>query len=317
MKKRLFGVFFFVLALQLLTVNVYALNTMDTFMGKYNDARYMQYMMDSKVNWAVKLIAEKGEKAFPELEEFDKTSGIDIFVYDPQAKKMVVAPDYVSVVDGKLEVKDVNPDFFSKEIIKKTMEDLTSDSLNNFASVFAPYDFKNHIGKVALTQSGKVYIVATGLKNISIAKEFIVSLVNSACQLIKNEGAEAAFKEFNTEGSIYRKNNTYVYVFTDKGDWLVDPNYPDIVGKNMYNYAGPNNTYPVQKFIKAVANPPYSSWIYTQSLEPTKDKDAKSRIDLDKEGKDLKDKLSFLKKVTIDGKAYIVGSGVYIEDAGK
>ena len=317
MKKKLFGVFFIVLALQFTTSNVHAYAEPDLILSKYNNARYMQTMMQDKINWAVKLLGQKGEKAFAELKEFNKTSGVSVFVYDPLAEKMVLSPDYVPAVKGELKVKDVNPEFYAKEIIKMEIARLTSSNIDKLIEIIEPFDFKNHMGKMALTPSGKVYIVATGLQNISMAKEFIVSIVNSACKLMKKEGIKTAFKEFNRKGSAYRNKNTYVYVFTDKGKWLVDPNYPGIVGKDMYDYPGADNTHPVQKFIKAVSEPPYSSWIYTKSLKPSEETDAEDRIDLDKSGKSLKEKLSFLKKVTVDGQAYIVGSGVYLEDTKK
>ena len=315
MKKKLFSVFFIALALQLLTSNIYALAEPDLIADKYTNAKYMQTLMQDKINWAVKLIGQKGDKAFPEFDTFNKTAGTDLFVWDPLAEKMVVSPSYVSVVKGKLDIKDVNPEFFAEQIIKNAIETLSSSSTEKFFDVFKPFDFKDHLGRIALTPSGKIYIVATGLKNISIAKAFIVHIVDSACKLMKKDGVEAAFKEFNRKGSEFRERNTYVYVFTDKGDYLVDPNYPETVGKNMLNYAGDDKIYPIKKFIESVSKPPYSSWIYTKSLKPTDELSAKSRIDLDKSGKDLKEKLSFLKKVTIDGKAYIVGSGVYLEDA--
>ena len=314
MKKKLFSVFFIVLALQLITTNIYAYAEPNLLLSKYDSARHIQAAMANKVNWAVKELGKDGDEAFAKIKEFNKTSGVSIFVYDPLNKKMIISPDYVSAVKGSLKVKDINPQFFAEEIIRREIESLTSSSLDKLIEIVKPFDFKNHLGKMALTPSGKVYIVATGLQKYSLAKEFVVGLVKSACNLMKNEGIETAFKEFNRKGSIYRKDNTYLYVFTDKGKYLVNPNLPDIVGKNMYDYAGADNTYPVRKFIEAVSKAPYSSWIYTKSLKPTEDTDAKSRIALDKAGKDLKEKLSFLKKVTIDGQAYIVGSGMYLED---
>ena len=315
MKKKLFSVFFIVLALQLLTSNIYALAEPDLIANKYSNAKYMQTLMQDKLNWAVKLIGQKGDKAFPEFDTFNKTAGTGLFVWDPLAEKMVVSPQYVSVVKGKLDIKDVNPEFYAKQIIKNAIDSLSRTNTDKFFDVFKPFDFKNHLGRIALTPAGKIYIVATGLKNISIAKAFIVHIVDDACNLMKKKGTEAAFKEFNRKGSEFRERDTYVYVFTDKGDYLVDPNYPEIVGKNMLNYPGDEKTYPVKKFIEAVSKPPYSAWIYTKSLKPTEELNAESRIDLDKSGKDLKEKLSFLKKITIEGKAYIVGSGVYLEDA--
>jgi hypothetical protein len=314
MKKKLFSVFFVVLALQLMISDTYAYAEPDLLLNKYNHARYMQTMMQKKINWVVKLLGQKGEKAFAELNKYNKISAIDISVYDPLARKMVVAPDYVAVVKGNLKVKDVNPDFYAKKIIKMEIDRLTSSNLDKLISLVKPFDFKNHMGKVALTPSGKVYVVATGLESIALVKAFIVDIVKSACKLMKEEGINKAFKEFNQMGSKYRNKNTYVYVLTDKGKCLVDPNYPEIVDKNTYNYAGSDNTYPAQKFIKAVSKAPYSSWIYTKSLKPTEETDATSRIDLDKSGKNLKEKLSFLKKITTKGQTYIVGSGVYLED---
>jgi hypothetical protein len=312
MKKKLFSVFLIVLTLQLITSNTYA--EPDFFLNKYNHARYIQTMMQKKINWAVKLLGQKGEKAFDDLNRYNKTSAIDIYVYDPLSKKMVVAPKYVSVVKGKMEIKDVNPDFYAKEIIKMEIKRLTSSDLDKLISLVEPFDFKDHMGKIALTPSGKAYVVATGLKNVALAKVFIVDIVKSACKLMEKEGVNAAFKEFNKMGSRYRNKNTYVYVLTDKGKWLVDPNYPEAVGKEMYNYAGSDNTYPIKKFVKAVSQAPYSSWIYTKSLAPREKIGTSNRIDFDKSGKNLKEKLSFIKKIRTKGQTYIVGSGVYLED---
>ena len=314
MKKKVFSVFFIVLTLQLLTSNIYATyGEPDLFVKKYNEAKYMQRMMQDKLNWAIKIIGEKGDKAFPVIENFNKTSGTDLFVWDPLAEKMVISPEYVSVVKGTLNLNDVNPKFYTKKIIQAAIKELSSGNIDKLINIMKPFDFEEHLGRIALTPKGKIYIVATGIKNIALAKEFIVHIVNSACILMKNNGIETAFKEFNREGSEFRERNTYVYVITDKGDFLVDPNYPEIVGKNMLNFPGNENTYPIKKLIESVSKRPYSLWIYTKSLKPTDDLDAKNRIDLDKAGKALKEKLSFVRKITIDGKVYIVGSGVYVD----
>gem|GEM_PF-5322148 len=315
MKRGIIGFLFFALFLQLLSCNVFA--DRDLLMERYNSARHIQTSMRKRVNWAVELIGQKGQKAFNELNIFNRESGIDIFVYDPLEKRMVVRPIYMSIVKGELDLyPEINPEFYAKEIIKMEIRRMNSGYLDKVTSFFAPFELNNHYAKLALAPSGKTYIVSTGSTNMDVEKQFIVSLVSNAVKLIESEGIDNALKAFHTEGSKYNQKDTYIYVLTDKGVYLSNPNYPEIIGKDMYNYAGYDGSYPVRKMLQVASEPPYSGWIFTRSLRP-EDSLSGDRIKMDEAGKGLKDKISFLKKVTIGEKAYIVGSGLYLENMNK
>lgn len=287
----------------------YAFN--DYGLRHYHKAVSINYLMEERVNWAVELIGEKGNDALKDIKEENKQSGVSIFVIDPQNGKVVESPEIISLVDDKeINIFGLNPKVFSRSVIEKTVKKLTSTDWDQFVSLITPMDLQEHYAKVALTPKGETYVVATARKDAELAKEIIKQIVDKAGSLIKDEGIEKAKAEFNKKGSDFRHNNTYVYVLNEEGKYLVNPNYPSIVNKNMYDYPGPNKTYPVKKIINSVKDN-NTSWIYTKSLKP--ESKVSDRIEEDQKGEGLKEKLSYVKKIHANDNVYIVGTGTYLE----
>jgi len=130
------------------------------------------------------------------------------------------------------------------------------------------------------------------------ATKDLVSLVKSAASLVASKG-EAAFSEFNKEGSVWRSGNLYIFVLDTDGNMLVHPDQA-LRGKNELELKDINGK-PIIKNILAVATgydnkgEGWSHYLWPEpgSIFPMW-------------------KTTFAKSVAApSGKKYVLGSGLY------
>jgi signal transduction histidine kinase len=128
-------------------------------------------------------------------------------------------------------------------------------------------------------------------------KNFIVETVNAAVNLIKEEG-KVAFNKFRTKSGDFYFYDTYVFVINEKGHDYVNPAFPNLEGRNVYDLRDEEGKYFIREFIQAVKTKG-SGWvdyIWARPGETT-----------------LVKKTAFVKGLTFNGDFLVVGSGVYIE----
>lgn len=127
----------------------------------------------------------------------------------------------------------------------------------------------------------------------------LVSLVEDAAGLVETKG-EDAFKDFSVKGSRWLEGNTYVFVYADDGTVAFHPISPELVGKRMASLRDIDGKTVVQQLMEIGQLPAAdaSGWVFyrwqdQRQLTPVW-------------------KASFIRKaVAPDGKAYLVGSGLY------
>ena len=266
---------------------------------QYEESRKLVALVDE----AAALIAEKGEEAFKILSvEGSKWRHGEtyIFVLSPDGT-FLVHPDPEFAGKNQIDFTDVNGKPVVKWFIAKVKENPQRRSgWSHYLSVkpgeITPC-WKTTYLKLVTAPSGKEYIVGSGLYNMRMEKAFVVDGVNMAAELIKKEG-RAAFDTLRDKKSEYNYKDTYVFVIDDKGTLLLDPPFPSLEGRNVYNYRDPAGKYLFREMIE-VANKNGSGWVEYMWPKPN--------------NTEYEKKSSFVKKVQVGNEVLIVGTGIYLE----
>ena len=257
--------------------------------------------LQSKLENAVTLLENNGNQAFSEISKMNKnlTGNYGIFVIDPISGKLEVSPPVEKLGEYPLISKDLNGKVLAREIIKN--EKLRDDKgfLNWMEHAYGLV-YRNYFAKLAITPVGKLYVVAIGRNSSEMQKLFVTELVDAACELVQKEGLEKAINVFNDKNSMFRFEDTYIFVYDNtkenRGVMLCNPNYPQYVGTNRLKEAS-KYLKDNEKFYKVIDDHG-EGWIQDMTKNPVTGKEQ------------LKD--VYVKCVDVDGKSYIVGSGVYV-----
>jgi cytochrome c len=135
-------------------------------------------------------------------------------------------------------------------------------------------------------------VTVTQNQQISEVKSF----VDLAAKLVEEEGTDA-FQQFKKEGEWYT-GNKYIFVYDINGNTVVLPPQPELEGVNRLDAVDSNGVY----FVKDMINQAYnkdSGWVNYLYPKPGETTPV--------------EKLGYFKKVLVQGKYYIVGSGTYLE----
>ena len=281
------------------------------------------------VNNAKDMIEKKGEDALPEVHKGSSRwlgPKSAIFVaeatIDSEAEGVfILYPDAGKVGKGAFQMSTVNGKHFTRQAMKKK-DEKEHIWLGFIAEREGGFP---HASAVALSPSGRYYAISATSKSLLREQHFLVSLVNAACEYIKDEG-QKAFDTFRDKDSIFwLKGKPYIYVVGIDGEVLLDIAHPDYVGKNVNDYPQivPGYKYPAfgANFTEALELAASNS--YPETLDRyTKMKDgvlikngfAWVAYLTTKPGEEkLYRKVSYDKVVVgADGKQYVVGSGVYV-----
>jgi signal transduction histidine kinase len=129
-------------------------------------------------------------------------------------------------------------------------------------------------------------------------KVYIESLVNEAYQLIQAKGEEAISIIKDEKGKFNTKD---VYVFLVSGETgadLINPAFPEVEGLPAKDYSDEDEKAAQMTVVNAVKDKD-SAWVEYLWPKPGETKPVK--------------KISYLKKIIINGKVRIVGAGFYPE----
>lgn len=157
--------------------------------------------------------------------------------------------------------------------------------------------WKSAFAHRAVAPSGKEYVVAAGLFDLSMERCFAVQMVEDAAGLIRKEGRNA-FDRIGSRTGPFVWQDTYVFVSTMDGVTLVNPGQPQFEGKDMSDYRDVNGVY-VWKSMVAAARKREGGWVDYMWPKPGYTAASKKR--------------AYLKLVKHKGKEYLVGCGVYVD----
>ncbi|MFH0878466.1 MAG: cache domain-containing protein [Lentisphaerota bacterium] len=124
--------------------------------------------------------------------------------------------------------------------------------------------------------------------------EIVIQKVNEACDLIAKEG-KASFAKFQGKDSSFIFNGTYIWIGDMEGQMLMHPIKYKMNGTDILGIKDANGKFFFAEFIEVAKKG--QGWVDYMWPKPGE--------------KPPSQKVSFVKKVTCDGKEIYAGSGIY------
>ncbi|MFC2060342.1 cache domain-containing protein [Chloroflexota bacterium] len=256
------------------------------------------------VREAAALVEKNGDKAFPEF----KTNGSKwwqggkyIFVYDTEGN-LLVHPDPELEGKNQLGLKDPN----GKPIVKWFINEASryqgeTEGWYHYlwpkpGEIFPTW--KTTYVNLATAPSGKIYIVCSGVYNMSMERVFAEDVVKKAMEFIESEGKDA-FDTLRDPASEFLFQDTYVFVVDQDGISLVNPNFSRYVeGKNLMDLKDSDGKY-ITRAMFDLLKTQESGWVDYKWPKPGQTTPSK--------------KSTFVAKAKLGDTWVLVGCGVYLE----
>jgi signal transduction histidine kinase len=126
----------------------------------------------------------------------------------------------------------------------------------------------------------------------------LVSLVEDAATLMEREG-EKAFKQFGQKDSRWLNEDYYLFVYALDGTCIFHPITPELIGKNVIGLRDMNGKPIIQRItdVGRKAESDASGWVFYLWQD---------RTQLTPSWKS-----TYVRKVTVNGQTYVIGSGSY------
>ena len=251
------------------------------------------------LEWAKKLVEQKGKKAFEAIREHNKKDpkGMYVTIFQRDGKCLLHPnPDLENSNLISLLDENGNP------IIKLLLENATPNGnwihyLWGKKGGFFP-DWKSTCVMQAFSPSGKEYLLACGDFGIPMEDRFVADFVENFVKLFREKG-RASFAEFKKKSSRVIYKDTYIFILDSKGTMLFNPASPSIESRNMYDYKDFRGKYIFREMIN-YATKNGSGMVAYYWNAPNK--------------KNVQLKRSFIKKVEYGNRIFIVGSGYFPAD---
>jgi signal transduction histidine kinase len=255
------------------------------------------------VQEAASLIEIDGEKAFAQFN--DKGSkwfenGTYVFVNDLQGK-ILVCPEFPNLVGrDAIDMKDPQ----GRPIIASMINVVSVEPRAGWVHYVWPIAegsdvmrWKASYVTRATTPSGQRFIVGSGLTDDKPNKFFVEDTVDRAVARIEAQGDEAFAALRNKLGPfVYR--DTYVFVFNNDGTELVNPQFSELVGKDVFDVKDSTGKSPAKEMVEALAKT-NSAWVEYQWPKPAQTEPSK--------------KSAYVRKIDLDGRTLYVGAGLYLD----
>jgi len=253
------------------------------------------------VEAAAVFVHEKGGKAFP---DFRVKGGrwfqgdAYIFVWDLNGNRYVYPPDVEHEHVNLIDLKDVGGKPVGKMIVAAAAENDGRGWVHyqwNRPNEFEPQWKSTYIVRT-IAPSGKEYLVGSGIYHARMEKAFIVDEVEAAATLLRQQG-RSAFVTLRDPKSSFFFHDTYIFVITEKGIELVNPAFPALEGRNLWDVQDINGKYIVRELTE-LAMRQGAGWVTYHWPRP--------------EAPQLPvKKVSYVQKVRYGDEVLIVGAGMY------
>src|SRR5262245_1506962 len=145
--------------------------------------------------------------------------------------------------------------------------------------------------------NGKVYVVGAGLYDIKVERVFVEERVNLAVDVLKQEGKETAFKQFQDSASPFFFLNSYIFVLNEKGTTIIDPAFPTLAGRDLSDFEDVVGFRPIKEVLAKLKDAD-KAWVQYLWLKPGNPNPSR--------------KLIYARKVTIGEETLIVGSDFFV-----
>lgn len=164
-----------------------------------------------------------------------------------------------------------------------------SDSVQTWKSTY--------LRRVTCPEHDVDLIVASGAYNLPMEKLFVVDRVEEAARLIAREGGKA-FTTLRSKAGGFIFLDAYVFVMSFEGKMLVHPFAPELEGTDVLDVHDREGIYPGREMLSLLAARD-SGWVEYFWPRPG--------------GSEPIFKETFVRKVEMDGRTLVLGSGVYFE----
>ena len=223
---------------------------------------------------------------------------IYVFVFDMEGN--AVCHPAQPALEGRalLELRDP----FGRPIVQSFLRELSGDNETGWVHYLWPkpdsstFRWKTSHIRRAIDPDGRVLIVGSGLYQMEMERFFAVEQVNDAVDLMLEDG-EDAFYTLHDRSSGFRFYDAYIFVLDPRGLMLANIAFPDLEGTNVAALQDGNGVLFVQEMLKI--EPDGSGWV--DYLWPKPGDSVPSK------------KSSYVRRVTIGERDYIVGAGVYFK----
>jgi hypothetical protein len=289
-----------IVALLIFGISTFAYKPGSIHGPKFIKKRTSADILKGKLKKAVRLIEKHGVKSFATVSKMNAAlkGNFGIFVIDPESGKLLVSPPKKSLGKYPLISKDLNGKVLAREIIKNEVLRKDESFIEMLEHAYGLV-YKNYFAKLAITPEGKLYALAIGRDSAEMQRLFVKEVVTGACSVIQLCGIDKAIEIFNTKNSLFRFEDTYVFVYADdkenRGVLLCNPNYPQYVRKNELKIK--SDFVPTLKKVYKLIDEKGRGWIRDMAKNPISGKEQQKNI--------------YVQKIIVGGKAYIVGSGIY------
>jgi signal transduction histidine kinase len=249
------------------------------------------------------LLEQRGEEAFPDFrQKGSKWFHDDTYfvVWSMDGIRTFHAADPGGEGANVRDLKDV----LGRPIGKMFLETAASPNGEGWVHYMYPEPgnifptWKSTFVKRVTFPSGKQNLVACGIYNMDMDESFISDVVNRAATLVAEQGTNA-FGQLRDKTGPFVFMDTYVFVYDDKGNELVNAAQPGLEGKNLINVRDVKGKLVVRESI-AAAQKNGSAWVDYYWYKPGQNTPAR--------------KHTFVRKVSSGDTTYIVGSGFYPGD---
>ncbi len=222
---------------------------------------------------------------------------IYLFVLDLEGS--AVCHPALPALEGQklLELRDP----LGKPIIQSFLREVGSGSESGWVHYLWPkpgsstFRWKTAHVRRAAAPDGTDYIVGSGLYEMEMERFFVVEQVEDAVELLAEAGVNEAFYTLRDPATGFRFYDAYVFVMDGDGVMLVNVGFPDLEGRNVAALEDESGKLFVQEMLAVEEGE--AAWI--DYLWPKPGETRPSR------------KSSYVRRVEIDGRDYVVGAGVY------
>lgn len=253
------------------------------------------------VEEAVTVIHEKGEKAFNDFRVKGRRWFLGdryVFVWDLAGNRYVYPPDVEHERGNYIDLKDVGGKQIGKMIVAIAESNEGRGWVHyqwNRPDETEPHWKSTYIAK-AVAPSGRKYLVGSGIYQPRMEKAFIIEEVKAAAALVQEQGRDA-FVTLRDPKSRFFFHDTYIFVLTEKGIELVNPAFPSLEGRNLWDMQDVDGKFLVRELID-LAMQKGAGWVDYHWPRP--------------EAPQLPiKKLSYVQKVQHGNEVLIVGAGMY------
>lgn len=128
-------------------------------------------------------------------------------------------------------------------------------------------------------------------------EQAVENLVNQAVALIEKQGAPA-LDEFSQPNSRWFNDQAALFIFDEQGTELVNPTFPDLVGRNLWDLQDSTGRYPARLELELVKTQG-GGWMDGRWARPQGGPEAKTR--------------NYVKGARLGQRLLVVGSWYYVD----